>query len=92
MTVTGWLTFRLLIREEWVLYMGLKPGYPDRPCVNFRADHDCAVLGFICDSVEHPTIGMSVCGRHVAGEMLNRFARNLLLATLHVFVKTLKLF
>jgi len=35
----------------------------DRPCINFRADRDCAVLGLLCNSVEHPTIGMSVCER-----------------------------
>jgi hypothetical protein len=58
--------------------MGWEPGYPDRPCINFRADRDCAVLGLLCNSVEHSTFGMSFCKRHVAGEMLNRFSRNLL--------------
>jgi len=28
MTVTGWLIFRLLIREEWVLYVCWERGYP----------------------------------------------------------------
>ena len=75
MTATVWLTFRLLIREEHVLYIGWEPGYPDRPCINFRSDRDCAVLG-LCNSVKHPNFDTSVCERQVAGEMLNSFSHH----------------
>jgi hypothetical protein len=73
--------------------MGWEPGYLDRPCINFRADRDCAVLGLLCNSVEHPSIGMSVCGRHVAGEMVNRYARSLLPVSLtYIHIKHLDIF